>query len=78
MPGKVINFLWRVCKGCLPTTDVLVMRKVNIDDKCPLCHNNKETNVHTLFQCDFARTVRKMVGIQSMNPILSYESAFDV
>lgn len=30
IPGKVLNFMWRVCKGCLPTAATLVSKRVNI------------------------------------------------
>lgn len=35
MPGKVVNFVWRVCKGCLPTAAALITKKVNINARCP-------------------------------------------
>lgn len=43
--------------GYLPTTAALITRKLIIDDKCPWCHGSIESDVHVLFQCDFARTV---------------------
>lgn len=54
------------------------MKKMNINENCPWCHNSKETDMHVLFQCDFARIVWHMAGIQSMNPIMPHESVFDV
>lgn len=53
MPGKVTNFLWRVCKGCLPTTTALHGRRVTISEECPWCHQDKEYDVHVLFTYDF-------------------------
>lgn len=35
LPGKVINFSWRVCRGRLPTVVALVMKRVQINIKCP-------------------------------------------
>lgn len=35
IPGKVGIFLWRVCRGCLPTASALALKHVDIDVLCP-------------------------------------------
>lgn len=57
MPGKVANFLWRVCKGVLPTAWALAIKHVNVIANCPRCHSGLETDSHILFECDFAKIV---------------------
>lgn len=57
LPGKVTNFLWRVCTSCLPTASALVLKHVDMNVVCPWCHAANETDTHTLFECDFANTV---------------------
>lgn len=37
LPGKVISFIWRVCKLCLPIVVNLAMRRVQIDPNCTWC-----------------------------------------
>lgn len=37
IPAKVINFLWCVCRGCLPTMTALALKHINVDKKCPWC-----------------------------------------
>ena len=64
MPGKVINFLWRVCRGCLSMMVALQMKRVNVGPQCPCCHTSQETDTHVLFMCDFARTVWFSSGLQ--------------
>lgn len=78
MPGKVVNFVWRVCKGCLPTAGALLTKRVNISDICPWCHTGKETDMHVLFYCDFAKTVWQLSGCQVLNMIMPDASVFEV
>lgn len=66
MPEKVINFMWRVCQGVLPTTMTLAMKQVNVNLSCPWCHSGQETDGHVLFGCDFARTVWLSTGLQHL------------
>lgn len=54
LPGKVINLVWRACKGVLPTTTELVKRMVNVSPICSWCHRYAETPLHVLFTCSFA------------------------
>lgn len=63
LPGKVIHFLWRVCRGCLPTNHALVQKYVNIDVGCPWCHESVKNDVHVLFLCDFAKTIWMTAGL---------------
>ncbi|XP_074333675.1 putative ribonuclease H protein At1g65750 isoform X1 [Apium graveolens] len=65
LPGKVTNFLWRVCTSCLPTASALILKHVDINVLCPWCHSASETDTHVLFECGFAKTVWNMTGIFS-------------
>lgn len=75
LPGKVANFLWRVCQSCLPTAHALVMKQVNISVLCPWCHSAPETDTHILFACDFANTVWSLAGMTSLVQHNSYDNA---
>lgn len=66
LPSKVIHFLWRVCKGCLPTCYALMLRYVNIDAICPWCHSQVESDIHVLFTCGFAKTVWVTAGLNTI------------
>ncbi|XP_074352667.1 uncharacterized protein LOC141691812 [Apium graveolens] len=57
MPVKVLNFLWRVCKGCLPTTVALVSKRGDISAIFPWCYGGVESDTHVFFECDFAKIV---------------------
>ncbi|XP_074352833.1 uncharacterized protein LOC141691984 [Apium graveolens] len=63
VPGKVIDFLWRVCSGCLPTTTALAQKHVNISIFFPWCHSVNETDCHILFGYGFAQSVWKLSNV---------------
>ena len=63
LPGKVINFAWRVCRGVLPTSVALLVKRVQINIKCPWCLVNNEDATHVLFDCSFARKVWNNMGL---------------
>lgn len=63
LPGKILNFVWRTCKECLPTAAALVTRKVSISLACPWCRVHNEDADHVLFRCNFAKDVWRMVGL---------------
>lgn len=37
VPGKIQNFLWRVCVGVLPTKVALIQKHVNVESMCSWC-----------------------------------------
>lgn len=78
IPGKVGNFLWRVCRGCLPTVAALVMKHVGVSAVCPWCRNGPETDGHVLFGCDFAKTVWQNSECKHLVQYAPEETAFDV
>lgn len=78
LPGKVTIFLWRVCIGCLPTSQALNMKKVEISEECPWCHREVETDAHVLFDCDFAKTSWIGTGLQHLIQMASNDKAFEV
>ena len=66
LPRKVTHVIWRLCKDCLPTNTALYNRYVNVNPLCPWCHAAAETNLHAIFLCDFALTMWRTVGLQSL------------
>lgn len=78
LPGKVTNFLWRVCKNVVPTAVALTGKRVEIDTKCSWCLLKEEDIEHVLFGCSFARDVWAKVGIQEMSTKRCQGSVWDV
>ena len=67
MPGKVTNFLWRVCKGFLPTTCELAMKHVEVAANCPWCHGAHKIDTRVLFECDFIKTVWLAIEVHAFD-----------
>lgn len=78
LPGKVRNFLWRVCKGFLPTMYALTMKQVDVNIQCPWCHSGVENATHVLFECGFARTVWQDTEFWNIFQILTGDTPFDI
>ena len=55
------NFLWRACSNTLPTRDNLHRRKLQVELRCAICHQPRETVCHTLWECPLARNVWALV-----------------
>lgn len=53
VPVKVINFLWRVALGILPTREKLHVRITSISSQCLSCTSD-ETVLHLFRDCDRA------------------------
>lgn len=51
LPGKVINFVWRVCRYVLPTAVALATKRVQIDQKCLWRLVCNEDAHHIFHQC---------------------------
>ncbi|KAG8372540.1 hypothetical protein BUALT_Bualt12G0076700 [Buddleja alternifolia] len=57
LPHKIRVFIWRVCKGVLPTMSNLLRHHCLVENLCPCCSMHVETDVHVLLECDMARQV---------------------
>lgn len=78
VPGKVLNFLWRVCSSCLPTAVALTAKHVQMNVRCPWCHAGDEDDVHVLFSCEFAKSVWATSGVNDIIQVLPGEKVFDI
>jgi hypothetical protein len=48
---KVKNFMWRVCRNCLPTCIRIQDKGINCPDQCVLCDARIEDSLHVFFLC---------------------------
>lgn len=63
-PPKILNFIWRSLRGCLPSRANLLRRHVPITTSvCPVCFYVVETDVHVLLECKFAIEVWSHSGV---------------
>lgn len=78
LPGKVTNFLWRVCRSCLPTTTALAVKKVHIDVRCSWCLVRNEDAIHVLFDCLFAVSVWTSAGLHDIIQVVHEDTVLNV
>ncbi|XP_019200057.1 PREDICTED: uncharacterized protein LOC109193657 [Ipomoea nil] len=52
VPPKWKTFLWRALNDILPTTENLLIKRVDIDPTCAMCGVEHENLVHSLITCD--------------------------
>jgi hypothetical protein len=57
VPPKVQVFIWRACKGILPTQTHLFDKGISNTFSCVWCGDEAETEDHLLWRCEFAQRV---------------------
>lgn len=62
IPLKVKHFIWRAVRDCLPTKEMLISRRVEVDGRCPVCNTAAETAVHVLVTCPIAALCWQNLG----------------
>ncbi|XP_019154330.1 PREDICTED: uncharacterized protein LOC109150809 [Ipomoea nil] len=67
VPPKWKTFLWRAVSGILPTTDNLIVKRVEVDPICPMCGNTQENIMHVLVLCDYSKMVWNISGLPVTN-----------
>ncbi|KAG8380432.1 hypothetical protein BUALT_Bualt06G0014700 [Buddleja alternifolia] len=63
LPHKIRVFIWRVCRGILPTLSNLIRRRCNVETICPCCSMHEESDSHILLHCDLARQIWSLSNI---------------
>lgn len=76
-PSKIKHFIWRACKGILPTNHCLAKRSVATLDKCVLCRECESIG-HILWSCRIALEVWKVSGIKLPNGCYPQEEFIDI
>ncbi|KAH7863159.1 hypothetical protein Vadar_014084 [Vaccinium darrowii] len=62
--GKIRHFLWKCCHNAIPVQKNLRKRGVLSPIGCPLCGDAKESIIHLVAQCPFARAVWSSLPMQ--------------
>lgn len=62
LPPKVKMFFWQACSSCLPTKDLLISRRVNCDNLCPMCSSKQESIWHLFVDCSYAKDLWSLLG----------------
>jgi len=61
--GKHRFFTWMLVQGKIQTADNLIMKGIQCDPICSLCHQDSETASHLCLHCSFAQQVWSLVRI---------------
>jgi ribonuclease HI len=61
-PPKVKNFVWRLCRNCLPTRLRLNQKGVNCPNHCVFCEESIEDSLHFFFLCNNSRQLWREAG----------------
>lgn len=77
-PSKVVQFIWRVCSLCLPTTSRLAAKFVQVYTFSQWCRLYLETDTHTLFECEIVAATWVEAGLQAIINVMSDDNVFDV
>lgn len=78
LSGKVVSFVWRMCKDVIPIAVNLISKRVNMLDRCVWCQTAAEDGLHILFQCSFAREVWTAGGMEGLTSIMPGETVMQV
>ncbi|XP_019168335.1 PREDICTED: uncharacterized protein LOC109164039 [Ipomoea nil] len=57
IPPKWKTFLWRAICDILPTTNNLLIKRVDVNPMCAMCGNVNEDTMHALVLCDYAHSI---------------------
>lgn len=74
----MVNFLWCLCRDCLPTAVALQNRIIVVDGICSWCREQSEDTMHILFHCSFAQAVYNAIGLQWLVVLFPSETIMDV
>ena len=77
VPPKVRIFMWRACKGILPTQAHLFDKGISNTFTCVWCGDDAETEDHLLWQCEFAQRVWKECPVTFSSHVHVHMSFFD-
>ena len=78
VPHKVKVFMWRACNSALPTKTNLFKRGVVSSCSCMVCHEEAETVLHTLWECEYAREVWRNSKVSHVRTLSTPSSWCDV
>jgi hypothetical protein len=72
VPSKVWNFLWRLARHSLATTDVCHHRHMAEASVCTLC-GSEDSRKHSLLECNMARCVWALEGEEMLELLQSFQ-----
>lgn len=74
VPSKICVFAWRLAQTLLPAGDVRNHRKMAKTPACGICHADRDTWCHSLFECRMAKCVWALMEEELTNVVISNRS----
>lgn len=71
IPQKAKNFIWRATSNCLPSKDLLRVRRVEVNTLCTVCNAEPETTLHSLVSCSFSQACRERSLISNISSMFN-------
>lgn len=78
IPSKLKIFVWRIGHSLLPTNAKIATINPNHNNLCPRCNFLTETLVHALRDCDHAKAILRLKGIDGCILNSDWESGIDL
>ncbi|XP_019150207.1 PREDICTED: uncharacterized protein LOC109147023 [Ipomoea nil] len=69
VPPKWKTFLWRTLCDILPTTNNLLLKRVDVNPICSMCGLHHEDVMHSLVLCDYSRLVWNTTELSITNTL---------
>lgn len=69
MPQKMKTFMWKALSGILATKYQLRMRRVAVNEWCPVCKAEPESIFHILVQCQVAKACWEYLSLCSNSQV---------
>ncbi|XP_019151874.1 PREDICTED: uncharacterized protein LOC109148594 [Ipomoea nil] len=76
VPPKWRTFLQRAICDILPTTNNLIVKRVQVDPTCPMCGQAHEDVMHALILCDYSKMVWNISGLHVTNILTNFFSSW--
>uniref|UniRef100_A0A803PVB4 Reverse transcriptase n=1 Tax=Cannabis sativa TaxID=3483 RepID=A0A803PVB4_CANSA len=75
LPLKIKKFVWKACLNFIPTYAHLSRHGMKVLTICPICSQNNETTIHTLWLCPSLKSIRSdwlLSGLDSLKDTSCY------
>ncbi|XP_019190719.1 PREDICTED: uncharacterized protein LOC109185193 [Ipomoea nil] len=69
VPPKWRTFLWRAICDILPTTNNLIIKRMEVEPTCQMCGLANEDIMHALVTCEYSRLIWNVLGLPITNII---------
>ncbi|KAL4577530.1 hypothetical protein LXL04_013639 [Taraxacum kok-saghyz] len=76
--ADALCFVWRACRGRIPTADALLQRNIVVPSPaCPLCYADQEDANHLFISCPFAAEILSWLFTWCGLPPMQFSGVFD-